>query len=268
MRYQAIASLVFGAFLASIIATIPARARAQSGTGGAPAAGSPTDEAASAPEPAPAPSPPASPDAAASAAPPAAASPAPAPAGPPSAPGAPPRLVASLSHDLQFGLAVLIGGGYRGIFPYHRDIVCGDAKSDDNRVCTNRAPAFIDVQPSFGIGTSWDVLVDVRFGLEKDFNGRRQFLVMPGFRYWLDPQSQVKFFTTVQLAYDRGINYTPPGAPHPVSNNDLGFRNSNGLMIEIMRNFGVYAQFGETIGFVRWLSFAVDAGIGVQARVP
>jgi hypothetical protein len=266
MRYQAIASLVFGAFLASIIAAIPARARAQSGSSDAAAPGS-SEAATSAPAIAPSPAPPGPPDAAASAPSPSP-SPAPAPSGPPSAPGTPPRLVASLSHDLQFGLAVLIGGGYRGIFPYQRDIVCGDAKADDNRVCTNRAPVFIDVQPSFGIGTSWDVLVDVRFGLEKDFNGRHQLLIMPGFRYWLDPQSPVKFFTTVQIAYDRGVNYTPPGAPYPVSNNDLGFRNSNGLMIEIMRNFGVYAPFGETIGFLRWLSFAVDAGIGVQARVP
>jgi hypothetical protein len=39
-------------------------------------------------------------------------------------------------------------------------------------------------------------------------------------------------------------------------------------MFEVMRNLGVYFQFGETIGFVRWLSFTVDAGFGVQARVP
>ena len=53
-----------------------------------------------------------------------------------------------------------------------------------------------------------------------------------------------------------------------VSSSDVGVRNSNGLMIELMRNFGVYFQFGETVGFVRWLSFNVDAGIGIQARVP
>jgi hypothetical protein len=183
--------------------------------------------------------------------------------GAPVAPPAPHRMVASLSHDLQFGLALMFGGGYRGIFPYETMIVCGDAKADDNRVCTNRAPTFIDVEPSFGIAQAWDFMVDLRFGVEKDFNTYRQFFVMPGFRYWLDPQSQVKFFTTIQLAYDRSKQNSLQ-----VGNSDLGFRNSNGLMVEVMRNFGVYAQFGETIGFYRWLSFMVDAGIGIQARVP
>jgi hypothetical protein len=178
------------------------------------------------------------------------------------------RLVASLSHDLQFGLALLFGDGYRGTFPYHDMIDCGDAKDPSNRFCTNRAPVFIDVQPSFGISNSWDFLVDVRFGLVEDFNLHRQFFVMPGFRYWLDPQSHVKFFTTLQLAYDRSKQNDPAMAPHPVGDNDLGFRNSNGLMIEVMRNFGVYVQFGETIEVFRWLSFQADAGIGIQARVP
>jgi len=73
----------------------------------------------------------------------------------------------------------------------------------------------------------------------------------------------VKFFTTLQLAYDATKQSTST-----VSGYDLGVRNSNGLMVEIMRNFGVYFQFGETVGFVRWLSFNVDAGIGMQARVP
>jgi hypothetical protein len=179
-----------------------------------------------------------------------------------------PRLVAALSHELQFGLALLFGDGYRGIFPYDKDVACGDAKSNDNRVCTNRAPAFMDLQPSFGLSEHWDFLADLRFGLTADFNTYHQFYVMPGFRYWMDPQRKVKFFSTMQLAYDRSNQNSPPNAPHVISDNDLGFRNSNGLMVEIMRNFGVYFQFGETIAFYRWLSFMADAGIGVQARVP
>jgi hypothetical protein len=180
---------------------------------------------------------------------------------------APPRPLAerrpSLSHDLQFGFAVLIGTGYRAIAPYESDIVCGDAKEEGARVCTSRAPFFIDLQPSFGLSTSWDALVDVRVGLETDFNTKRPFVVAPGFRYWLDPEGHVKFFSTFQLAYD----VTDPNDTR-VRRSDLAFRNSNGLMIEVMRNFGFYLQFGETIGFVRWLSFMVDAGIGIQARVP
>ena len=176
----------------------------------------------------------------------------------------PPQMVPSLSHDLQFGLAVLFGDGYRIIFPYtSQPVDCGDAHAMGARVCTNRAPSFIDLQPSFGISQSWDVLVDLRLGIEKDFNTHRQLFVMPGFRYWLDTQSHVKFFTTIQLAYDASKQNTSAR-----TSSDFGIRNSNGLMVEIMRNFGVYAQFGETMGFVRWFSLSVDAGIGVQARVP
>jgi hypothetical protein len=67
----------------------------------------------------------------------------------------------------------------------------------------------------------------------------------------------------LQLAYDRTNQNN-----ERVGNTDLAFRNSNGFMVEIMRNFGVYFQFGETIGFVRWMSFTVDGGVGVQARMP
>ena len=49
---------------------------------------------------------------------------------------------------------------------------------------------------------------------------------------------------------------------------DFGVRNANGVMLEVMRNLGFYLQFGETVGFVRWLRFEVDGGIGVQARFP
>jgi hypothetical protein len=44
--------------------------------------------------------------------------------------------------------------------------------------------------------------------------------------------------------------------------------NANGFMFEVMRNLGFYIQFGETLGFVRWLRFEIDAGLGVQARIP
>ena len=53
-----------------------------------------------------------------------------------------------------------------------------------------------------------------------------------------------------------------------VKDNDFGVRNSNGFMFEVMRNLGFYLQFGETVGFVRWLQFEIDAGLGVQARIP
>lgn len=174
----------------------------------------------------------------------------------------------SLVHDMQFGIAVLSGSGYRGIFPYQDNIYCGQLQSTDmgtmlSRVCSGRIPIFIDVQPSFGLSTHWDLLVDLRFGVEADFTGTRQFAVAPGFRYWVDPEEAWKFFATIQGAYDTTAQHDPA-----IKNNDIALRNSNGLMFEVMRNLGFYAQFGETIGFVRWLRFEIDLGLGVQARFP
>jgi len=199
-------------------------------------------------------------------APPPAVQPAPAPAeAPPVVAVSPRRLVPSLSHDMQFGLAVMPGDGYRVVVPYTRDLTdCGDHAQMGAHVCSSRAPMFLDLQPSFGIEQSWDIIVDLRLGLEKDFNTFRPFFVMPGFRYWLESESHVKFFTTVQFVYD-GTEQQPT-SKHKRS--DFGFRNSNGLMIEVMRNLGVYFQVGETLGFVRWFSVTVDGGIGVQARMP
>jgi hypothetical protein len=166
----------------------------------------------------------------------------------------------TLSHFLQFGIAVLPGTGYRGIFPYQEMVNCGQP---GKRVCTGRLPFFLDVQPSFGFANHWDLLVDLRFGLETDFTRDREFAVAPGFRYWVDPQEHSKFFATIQAAFDTTSQHDPT-----IHNNDVALRNSNGFMYEIMRNFGVYLQFGETIGFVRWLRFEIDGGLGVQARLP
>jgi hypothetical protein len=166
----------------------------------------------------------------------------------------------SLVHKDQFGVELMPGTGYRIIAPYKDGISCGQQA---NRVCTGRLPFFLDVQPSFGISRHWDVVVDLRFGLETDFNQAHEFEVAPGFRYWVDPDLSAKFFTTIQGVYDLSPQHDPG-----VKDYDFGVRNANGFMYEVMRNLGFYLQFGETLGLVRWLRFEVDGGVGVQARFP
>ena len=214
-------------------------------------------------------------DGAAAAAPPAAAPPAPAPppaaTAVPVAPGQPtlasqppkrfPKLrQASLLHKYQLGIALLPGAGFRGIAPYEDGINCGEQAK---RVCTGKLPFFIDVQPSFGFAEHWDVLIDLRFGIESDFTRSRQFAIAPGVRYWVDPELPFKFFATIQGVFDA----TAQGDPR-LENNDFGVRNSNGLMFDLMSNLGIYVQFGETLAFRRWLRFEIDGGVGVQARIP
>jgi hypothetical protein len=166
----------------------------------------------------------------------------------------------SLIHKYQLGLALLPATGFRVIFPYETNVSCGE---QGKRVCTGLLPFFLDFQTSFGFAEHWDVLVDLRFGIESDFTRSRQFAIAPGVRYWVDPDLPVKFFATIQGVFDG----TPQNSS-AVPDNDFGFRNANGVMIEVMRNFGFYAQFGETIGFRRWLRFEIDGGVGIQARIP
>ena len=103
----------------------------------------------------------------------------------------------------------------------------------------------------------------MRFGIESDFTQSRQFAIAPGFRYWVDPDLPFKFFATIQGVFDATAQNS-----RQVWDNDFGIRNANGFMFEVMRNLGIYIQFGETIGFSRWLRFEIDGGVGVQARIP
>ncbi len=166
----------------------------------------------------------------------------------------------SLLHRDQFGLAVMPGSGYRIIAPYKDNVPCGQINT---RVCAGRIPFFLDAQASFGFATRWDVIVDLRFGIEADFSQSHQFAVAPGVRYWVDADQPTKFFATFQGVYDLNPQHEPG-----VKDYDFGVRNANGFMFEVMRNLGFYLQFGETVGLVRWLRFEVDGGIGVQARFP
>jgi hypothetical protein len=201
---------------------------------------------------------------------PAAAAPAPAPAeGQPPSVTRPPKQFpklrqASLLHKYQLGIAMMPGAGFRGIFPYagamDEMINCGQ---QGKRVCTGLLPVFLDVQPSFGFAEHWDVLIDLRFGIGTDFTTSHQFAVAPGVRYWVDPDQSVKFYATIQGVFDATAQHNAL-----VKNTDFGIRNSNGFMFEVMRNLGFYIQFGETLGFVRWLRFEIDGGVGVQARIP
>lgn len=166
----------------------------------------------------------------------------------------------SLLHLDQFGVSVLPGTGYRIIAPYKDNVPCGQLNV---RVCSGRLPFFIDTQASFGFARRWDVIVDLRFGVEADFSQSHQFVVAPGVRYWVDAERPAKFFATIQGVYDLNPQHDPG-----VKDYDFGVRNANGFMFEVMRNLGFYLQFGETVGLVRWLRFEVDGGIGVQARFP
>ncbi|MGD0835969.1 MAG: hypothetical protein ABSB49_04900 [Polyangia bacterium] len=196
----------------------------------------------------------------------------PAPAGE-SAPGgeAPAHFggAATRSHWLQTGLSAMPGTGYRMIVRYNDNQSCADSSGVANKpVCARRLPTFLDFSLSFGVMARLDAMVDLRYGLEADpatfDSNRHQFAIAPGLRFWLDRDLALKFYTTLQLVYDYETYYPSTNTP----NSDFGFRNANGLMYDVMRNVGLFAQFGETLGFVRWFRVDVDLGLGAQLRLP
>ena len=171
-----------------------------------------------------------------------------------------------LDHGHQLGLSVMPGVGYRMIVRYDDAQVCLDATGPDSKwVCTNDVPFFLDLGVSFGLTSRIDLMTDVRLGLaHEDAPGvGRQFAIAPGIRYWLERDRPFKFYTTAQLVYD-GTKQSQDN----VRNDDYGLRNANGLMYDPIRNFGVFFQLGETLGFARWFRIEIDVGIGVQIRFP
>lgn len=171
---------------------------------------------------------------------------------------------AAPNHARQFGLSLLPGSGYRIIVPYKEEVMCGDRSGNASRhVCTHAVPFFLEVQPSFGIFARLDFIADLRFSLQREpgTHDSHGFAFAPGFRFWLDQDVALKFFTTAQVVYD----YVDRIA---VSSSDFALRNANGLMYDPIRNLGIYVQLGWTMGLVRWFRMELDAGLGVQVRYP
>jgi hypothetical protein len=177
---------------------------------------------------------------------------------------------AEINHDGQFGISIMPGTGYRVIVPYGegangQGIPCGDSSANrTKRVCTHILPFFLDLQLAYGLHPRVDLIVDLRFALQKDpatFNSH-QFVLAPGIRYWLDQGVALKFYATGQLIYD----YTY--YDRVVSNSDWGLRNADGLMYDAIKNVGFFFQVGWTMGFSRWFRLELDTGLGVQLRFP
>jgi len=181
----------------------------------------------------------------------------PAPASPVSGPPAP----VGTSHFKQVGLGLIFGSGYRGLVRYQDSAPC-QTTDPGKDFCTSRLPFFMDLQAAFGVTRSLSAIADVRIGLEQDFTQSRPLAFAPGLKAYIDAESLAKFFATIQLAFD--FTSQEPGA----RGLDIGVRNANGLQFDLMRYFGVFVQFGETIAFRRFFRFELDLAAGIEGRLP
>jgi hypothetical protein len=174
----------------------------------------------------------------------------------------------SYNHKNQIGVYAQFGIGYGLFARYHMTDYCGQ---QDKALCTNLNPPFAEVGVSFGISRRIELITDFRFGLSGYFvpegstaKEPAAFVIAPGLKFYLDDNGSLKWFTTIQLAIDK----TDFSASGPQDATDFGIRNVNGLLIDLHRTFGIYFYMGDTMEFVRWWSFELDGGIGLQARFP
>jgi len=175
----------------------------------------------------------------------------------------------SKSHKGQGLVNLQLGTGYRAIFTYE-DEFCGDLADDGGNAtnCAGRKPLVLGIIGGYGVTDSLEVILELGVGLEGDFgdradpdDGPRQFFVAPGIKAYLADLGPTQLFSTVQFVFD----FTDFSQ---LETNDYAIRNINGLQFDIHRTMGLYAYFGESVGFRNWLSFTVEAGGGIQARFP
>jgi hypothetical protein len=175
-------------------------------------------------------------------------------------------------HFHQFGLALQIPVGVRMVAPYDSgETWCGDSGENENQnaeVCIGRQPATLDFALAFGVKPNLEVILELRLGLERDFgasrtmnDGPRLFHWSPGVKFYFSEAKISKLFSTAQIAFDHTSYDDAPGT-------DIFLRNINGLQFDLDPSYGLYFFVGEEMAFRRWLSLAVEFGVGFQGRYP
>jgi hypothetical protein len=172
-------------------------------------------------------------------------------------------------HKGQFGGSARLALGVRGIATYENSVYCGkqdpEAEFGFASVCTGRTPLALDLEFSYGVKPTIELVLEVRLGIEGDFgtmpgtDGPHPFWLSPGARFFFSEAARAKFFVQPQIVLDFA-GYE--------QGNDFGVRGIEGLWIDLHRSYGLYFYVGETLEFSRWLSAAFEVGVGFQGRYP
>jgi len=172
-------------------------------------------------------------------------------------------------HKGQFGASARFSLGARAIVTYDNDVYCGKQDPEGAfgyaSVCTGRTPLALDVELSYGLKSTIELVLEMRLGVESDVgampgvDGPHPFFLAPGARFFFSDSARAKFFVQPEIVLDFGGYST---------GNDFGVRGIEGLWIDLHRSYGLYFYVGETLGFSRWLSASFEAGVGFQGRYP
>lgn len=178
-------------------------------------------------------------------------------------------------HKGQFGLALSVATGYRFIATWDQERYCGERATANNgggnaAYCFSRTPFAVDVTVSYGVAEAVELMVDLRFGLERDFGasasseGPRLRHYAPGVRFFLGGRDRLAYSSSIQLAIDT-TGYTDATGE---LGTDVRLRNANALQLDFHDAYGAFVYFGEELAFRRWFEVGLEAGAGIQGRYP
>ncbi len=167
----------------------------------------------------------------------------------------------SLSHRWQVGLRVGAGVDGRFSIKYANGPSCGTA---GEAFCRRVGTGLLDVELGFGVSDKIELSVLGRFGLADDAAAQALPLLLGlGVRAFSSPHTMVKLFFGARAMVD----FTASDVPD-YSSFDLGLRGEFGVMVDVLRYLGLYAQLGVGIHFLNALNFIGDVTGGIQARIP
>lgn len=171
------------------------------------------------------------------------------------------RPVDSLSHRYQLG--VRIGAGVDGRFSikYGSGPSCG---TPGESFCRRVGTGLIDMELGFGVSDVVELSVLGRFGLADDAAAQARPLMLGlGVRAYASPHSVAKLFLGARAMLDLTSSDVPNFSPV-----DVGLRGEFGVIVDVLRYLGLYAQLGIGIHILNALNFIGDVTGGIQARFP
>jgi hypothetical protein len=171
------------------------------------------------------------------------------------------RPVDSLSHRYQLGLRVGAGVDGRFSIQYGNGPSCGTAGES---FCRRIGTGLLDLELGFGLSDKVELSVLGRFGLADDAAAQARPLMLGlGVRAYGSPHAMTKLFFGARAMLDLTSSEMPK-----YKSIDVGLRGEFGVIVDVLRYLGIYAQLGVGIHILNALNFIGDVTGGIQARIP
>lgn len=178
-------------------------------------------------------------------------------------------------HKGQIGFSARLSAGAQAIATYDSKYYCGTVDTTAAHgfasVCAGRSPVSLGLEASYGVARQVELVLELRFGIEKDFGGApnlagpHPLFLAPGARFFFSEAKRTRLFVQPEVVFDFTGYKDSAGMSR---GNDFGFRGLEGIWLDLHRSYGIYGFVGETLEFVRWIDVGFEAGVGFQGRYP